>query len=187
LSATHAEQLFVHLSGNSIAYIEWVMSMFIVSDVQPSVAVCCLSSRWHQSGVCVCCVCSSFRSHFCSVFFRSRDAQRPLQSAMHAPGAQFPAMSDSSAGAAGAGCGAVVRPPRFYTAQDQEASERLHDVESGLRLAFATLSELRDANAQTAITLQGLTTQMASLQTWCGWWTRLHQWMLRCARDFPWH
>ena len=52
-----------------------------------------------------------------------------------------------------------------------DLDERIHDLESGMRLAFQNLGELRQ--------------QQTALHSWLEWFGRIRHWMANCARAFP--
>ena len=52
-----------------------------------------------------------------------------------------------------------------------DLAERIHDLESGMRLAFQNLGELRS--------------QQTALCSWVVWFGRIRHWMANCARTFP--
>ena len=76
-------------------------------------------------------------------------------------------------------------PPDVAPQSQEEAmesiSERVHDLESGMRLLFVSIGELRQANSD-------LRQANAEIHNWL--WSCMrtfHNWLSSCMRTFPWH
>jgi hypothetical protein len=95
------------------------------------------------------------------------------------------AFSSSSGG--GGDWRAPSTPRVLLSGEDQDESERLRDLEAGMRLMFQTASNLRAEVADLSRDLDDLKASHATMLTWTAWFGRLHQWMTESLRNFPGH
>jgi hypothetical protein len=93
----------------------------------------------------------------------------------------------SSGGSSSGGWQAPTTPKVLLSGEDQDESERLHDVEAGMKFMFETAGKLRGELADLSRDLADLRANHATMLTWTAWFGRLHQWMTESLRNFPWH